>query len=117
MKVVILEPEKEPYSKEIGNKLEDLQEVVNGYIQVIGDPFGNANIVMIVNEEGKLKNLKINTAIVYKGAIIDIVVGSCILAGYNGDEIVGLTEEQELECINYYTNNRNIWDKGVHKVL
>ena len=59
MKVLIVEPLKTPYEREIGNDLKSMQEVVGGYIEAIY-PFEDEEIALICNEEGKLNGLPLN---------------------------------------------------------
>lgn len=56
--------------------LEELQEIVRGYIEIL--PLDDDEII-VLNEEGKCKNLAINAMATYR--IQD--------AGYHGDYIVG----------------------------
>lgn len=99
MKVLVLS-NSELQEKEIGTELEDLQEIVGGYIEIpyLGDVFVDNGIDVIINEEGKLiEGLRAEIAIVNKqrGAILDIVYGNCIFASHNDEgETIGLTDEQ-----------------------
>jgi len=58
IKVLIVEPGKMPYTKEINGTLESMQEVVGGYIQAIY-PFEDY-VALVCNEEGKINDLPIN---------------------------------------------------------
>lgn len=99
MKVLVLSSG-ELKEKEIGTKLEDLQKIVGGYIEIpyLGDKFRDNGIDVIINEEGKLiEGLKAEIAIVDKkrGNILDIVYGNCIFASHDEEgETIGLTEDQ-----------------------
>ena len=101
MKVMVLS-NSELEEKEIGTELEDLQEIVGGYIEIpyLGETLLENGIDVIINEEGKLiEGLKAEIAIVGKdnGAILDIVYGNCIFASHNDEgETIGLTDEQIL---------------------
>lgn len=55
--------------------LEELQEIVGGYIELAWLPHG---MVLVVNEEGKLKNLPVNVVAteLYKA---DVIVGDVLL--------------------------------------
>jgi len=80
IRVLIVEPNKEPYQAEIENELHELQNVVNGLIEVLEL---ESNVDIICNEEGKLQKLPLNRVVDY-----DIIVGTFIVAGhYNGDSI------------------------------
>ena len=88
--VLIVEPNELPYEKEIPNTLETKQKIVGGLIECTGmvdDP----DVVLIMNEEGKINNLPLNRDIGY-----DIIAGTFIIAGddiENGD-FKSLTKEQ-----------------------
>ena len=75
-------------SKEVtltGNTLRELQKLVGGYIEVVsGIILDRPDIVMVINEEGKLMGLPTNiiASILYG----DTIVGDAILIGErNGD--------------------------------
>ena len=119
MKVLVLS-NGELKEKEIGTELEDLQEIVGGYIEIpyLGDVFVNNGIDVIINEEGKLiEGLKAEIAIVseQRGTILDLVYGNCIFASHNAEgETIGLTDEQiqivnnELETVIELMNKRDL---------
>ena len=96
MKVLVLS-NGELKAKEIGTKLEDLQEIVGGYIEIpfLSKKFFDNEIDIIINEEGKLiDGLKAEIAIVSEehGNILDIVYGNCIFASHDDEgNTVGLT--------------------------
>ena len=52
LKILVKEPDKEPYIKEIEHSLEAMQEIVGGYIESVEMP-GMRNVDLYVNEEGK----------------------------------------------------------------
>ena len=93
IKVIVKEPNKIPVLKEIEGDLKSMQVLVGGRIEVVTinhDP----KILLICNEEGKLKGLKANIAI--RG---DRVVGTVFFAlGDDEGGIVGL-EDGDLEII------------------
>lgn len=121
MKVLVLSSG-ELKETEIGNKLEDLQEIVGGYIEIpfLSHKFLDNGIDVIINEEGKLiDGLKAEIAIVDEkhGSILDIVYGNCIFASHDeAGETVGLTAEQiqivteELETVIELMNKRTLED-------
>ena len=93
MRVLIVEPAREPYVKEIGGELEDLQREVGGYIEALY-PFDD-DAVLICNEEGKLDGLEPNRALRGSyGEIYDVIAGTFLIAGLEGDGFSSLTEEQ-----------------------
>ena len=91
--VLIVEPEKAPYVKEISDDLESLQHEVSGYIQAVY-PFDD-NVAIICNEEGKLQGLPLNRAFYDEdGTLYDIIAGTFIISGLTEDSFGSLTEEQ-----------------------
>lgn len=92
MIALIVEPMKTPYTEEIGEELEDLQHVVDGYIEVIY-PFDD-EVALICDEDGKLKGLELNRALRGKGGdIYDVIAGTFIIVGLS-DCFCSLTPEQ-----------------------
>jgi hypothetical protein len=78
IKVIIIEPEKDPYIKEIYNTLKAEQEIVGGLIQCLPTMFSKEDTYdFIVNDEGKLLDLPLNRYIYDKQ---DIVAGNIIIA-------------------------------------
>ena len=71
IKVLMIEPEKKPYVKEIGSDLESLQHEVDGDIEAFYPT--EDEVAFIVNEEGKINGLPLNRAIRNDdGVIIDL---------------------------------------------
>jgi hypothetical protein len=96
LSILVIEPLKEPYVKEIPNTLEEKQEIVGGLIQAIY-PFDHPEIALICNEEGKLNRLMLNRALLdEKGNIVDIVAGTFFLcsAPADSENFESLTEDQ-----------------------
>ena len=63
--------------------LEELQEIVGGYIEIVFLP---NKFCLVVNEEGKLNNLPINsiaTEIMQQHGINDIIVGNALYCNIN----------------------------------
>jgi len=92
--VLIVEPHKEPYMKEIGTDLDSLQAEVDGLIQVI---YPYEDLVGIVcNEEGKINGMELNRAIYSEdNDIIDIIAGKFMVVGLDEDSFGSLTPEQQ----------------------
>lgn len=92
--VLIVEPHKEPYMKEIGTELESLQAEVDGLIQVV---YPYEDLVGIVcNEEGKINGMELNRAIYGEdNDIIDIIAGKFMVVGLDEDRFGSLTPEQQ----------------------
>lgn len=95
MKILVIEPLKLPYAKEINGSLECMQQIVGGLIQAIY-PFDNPEIALICNDEGKLMGSPPNRALLDKdGNIIDIIVGTFFLcsAPADGENFESLSNE------------------------
>ena len=96
MKILVIEPLKDPYLKEIDGKLESMQDIVGGLIQAIY-PFDHPEIALICNDEGKHMGLPPNRALFDKdGNIVDIVAGTFFLcsAPADSENFESLTDEQ-----------------------
>lgn len=82
--VVIVEPNKIPFLKEMELNLKNMQKVVGGRIEALypyKDPVG-----LICNEEGKILELPFNRAMRDdEGEVYDVIAGTFM--------VVGLTEE------------------------
>lgn len=75
---------------EIDNRLESLQEFVDGYIEVL--PLGDTEYLCICNEEGKNLRLAPNREIIHHGRVQDVIFGDFLVCKSNGDEFAGLTD-------------------------
>ncbi|MBR2540372.1 MAG: DUF3846 domain-containing protein [Mogibacterium sp.] len=82
IKAIIKKPEDE-FGRlvEIENELEVFQSIVGGYIETTG----YKNLVIICNEEGKLRGLQPNVVL---GC--DMLVGTIIVCGASGDEFADI---------------------------
>ena len=88
IKVVIKKPEDlYGHMTYIENNLETMQKIVEGYIETTGID----NLVIICNEEGKIKGLKDNILLGN-----DHLVGTIIICGAKGDEFsdIPITADQ-----------------------
>jgi len=91
IKVLVVEPEKTPYVKEIEPTLSSYQAEVGGYIQAIY-PFDDP-VAIICNEEGKLNGLDLNRALRDEdGVIYDIVAGTFLVVGLSEDDFASLDD-------------------------
>lgn len=85
MKILVYEPNKEAYEKEIDGSLESMQKMVGGYIETISI---GMNFLIVCNEEGLLLNLEPNRGL----------VGTFFICKSEAPEMVGLTDA-EIELI------------------
>lgn len=92
MKVLVVEPMKAPYEKEIDKGLRSLQAEVDGSIQAVY-PF-EQEVALVMNEEGKLEGMPLNRALRDEdGQIYDIIAGTFIVVGLTEDSFGSLSEE------------------------
>ncbi len=93
MTVLVVEPMKEPYVKEIAPGLHSLQAEVGGDIAAtypFSDPVG-----LVCNDEGKLIGLELNRGLRDEhGEIYDIMAGTFLVVGLSEDSFTSLTPEQ-----------------------
>ena len=93
MKVLVVEPMKAPYEREISGSLASMQEVVGGDIEAtypFTDPVG-----LVCNSEGKFLGLPPNRLLYDdNGVPYDMVCGTFFLVGLGNENFVSLTPEQ-----------------------
>ena len=95
IKVVIVEPHKNPTITTIKTKLENLQEAVGGLIEIIDI---EDDVCILCNEEGKLIGLEGNRRL-----SDDILVGTFFVCGSNDEgELTSLTDSQIDKYINFF---------------
>ena len=93
MKVLVVEPLKKPYVKEIDSGLASLQHEVGGYIEAIYPWEEMCSIVC--DDEAKLKGAELNRALRDEdGYIYDVVAGTFLIVGLSEDSFISLTDEQ-----------------------
>lgn len=92
MTVVMVEPMKEPYVKEISSDLRTLQAEVGGDIAAVY-PFQDP-VALVCNDEGKLIGLDLNRSLRNEqGEVYDIVVGSFLIVGLGAEDFTSLSPE------------------------
>lgn len=113
MEILIIEPLKEPYTKEIDGKLESMQQIVGGTIQAIY-PFDNPETALICNDEGKLIGLPLNRALFDKdGNIVDIIAGTFFLRSAPADsENFESLSDENIETYRERFKNIKVYVRG-----
>lgn len=100
MKVLVIEPGKQPVAKEIGNTLKDMQRMVGGYIQAYY-PWMD-EVAIICNDEGKIMGLPLNRSIFGEhGELVDIIAGTFFICGAPMDS--GKFTDLPEDLIEHYT--------------
>ena len=114
MNVLVVEPMRKPYNKEINGGLESLQREVGGYIEA-HYPFANP-VALICNDEGKLNGMQLNRAIRYAdGTIFDVIAGTFLISGLSTEDFDSLSPElfirigKEIVAIPAGRSNKHDW--------
>ena len=110
MTVLVVEPMKEPYVKEIGPDLHSLQAEVGGDIGATY-PYSDP-VALVCNDEGKLIGLDLNRGLRDEnGQIYDIVFGTFFLCGApaDSDHFTSLTPEQIEQYRNMFYTPEMFW--------
>ena len=90
MRILVVEPTKDPYVKEIDGSLASMQAIVGGFIQAV-EPFEDPNVLLLCNEEAKLLGLPENRFLRNRNGIpYDIIHGTFFLAQGSGEEFCSL---------------------------
>lgn len=99
--VLVLEPMKKPYVKEIEHTLENLQNEVGGSIEAVY-PFED-KVAIICNDEHKFNGMPMNRCLRDQdGEIYDILGGNLLVVGLTEYDFGSLTQEQVEKFSNYF---------------
>lgn len=86
IRILIVEPNKEPKQAKVEHTLQNLQNIVGGLIEIVELEH---NVDLVCNEEGKLRSLELNRAITN-----DIISGTFFIAGQHKGETISLSRKQ-----------------------
>ena len=75
-----------------GGMLKTMQNVVDGYIEVIPHP-DNEELLIVCDEEGKMKDKPFNRPLYVDGERKDVICGDFFICREDGEDMVSLTEE------------------------
>ena len=110
IKVVMVEPHKNPTVTTIKTKLENLQKAVGGLIEFINI---EDNVCILCNEEGKLIGLEGNRTL---GD--DILVGTFYICGSNNEgELTSLTDSQIEKYIQFFWKPQTFTQQEIEDTL
>ncbi|MCL2321839.1 MAG: DUF3846 domain-containing protein [Oscillospiraceae bacterium] len=84
IKVLVVEPEKEPYLKEIDNEIKTMQKLVNGYIETV---FLTSTAVLVCNDEGMINGSKRNRSYDF-----GFIYGTFFIAGIDEPDFASLND-------------------------
>lgn len=92
MKILVVEPDKKPYLKEIPDTLEAKQQIVGGNIEAYY-PFDDM-VCIVCNEEGKINGMPLNRAIYDNDKnIIEIMAGTFFVCGLTRDDFGSIPDK------------------------
>lgn len=95
IQVLIVEPHRRPRGANICPKLQSMQDIVGGYIQVVHDGLLKDDAVIVCNEEGKLIGLPANRALRDgRSKVQDVIHGTFMVVGTAGEDFTSLTPRQ-----------------------
>lgn len=90
--VLLVKPYAYPERITIQPGLENLQQLVDGSIQMVC-PFDDP-VAIICNEEGKLQKMPLNRALYDKGGnVYDVIVGNFLIVGLGEEDFTSLSDE------------------------
>ncbi len=88
IKAIIKEPGQAPREITIKNELKEFQYIVDGYIEPYDFVCDKETVLLICNEEGKIQNLPVNFPLWN-----DVIVGTAVIAGWEGDEFTDVLNQ------------------------
>jgi hypothetical protein len=92
MTVLVVEPMKEPYIKELDPGLSAMQAEVDGRISA-AYPYDDP-VALICNDEGKMNGMELNRALRDdRGEMYDVVVGTFLVTGLGDEDFASLSPE------------------------
>jgi len=98
IKVLIVEPSKEPYCLEVENDLKPMQKIVGGYLESV--TLSN-RLVVLCNEDGLSLGLPKNNAFVRGQWGVVSFVGTYFFVAHEGGEFASLTDEDITQCLSF----------------
>lgn len=104
-------PGQAPETVTIRDTLEELQKEVGGYIEAIY-PFDD-QVCIICNEEGKVRSLPLNRALVDEnGEVCDVIAGTFLVVGLAGEDFTSLSGEQLSKYREMYAKPQLFYRQG-----
>lgn len=103
IKILVVEPMRLPYEKEIDGGFKSMQQIVDGPIEAVF-PF-DEKVALVCNEEGKLReDLEANRALLDEaGKAYDYIFGTFFLVGFDSEDFISLTDEQVEGYAEFYS--------------
>lgn len=98
MRVIYVEPNKDPQLINIPHTLTDMQTLVGGMIEVV-EPFDEDNVVLVCNESGRNEGRPVNRRINEK---VDIC-GSFFICGHDGENLCSIPEPMIFKYVSLFS--------------
>ena len=107
IRVLVVEPEKPPYEREIST-LKEMQEIVGGHFEAAG--YLPYPVMIVCNEDGMRLNLPQNRIIMDESGQepVDIILGTFFLAGSGEEDFISLTDEQVQQYTEYFSREETM---------
>lgn len=103
MQVVLVEPCTPARVYESDGSLENMQDIVGGYIETVPlEEF--PNLVVVCNEEGKILGLEANFE-----NYSDIIVGTVLVCKTDGENFIGLNDKECDQVIELMNSTDDRW--------
>lgn len=113
MNIVMVRPGAPATLGKIEPTLEAMQHAVGGYIEAVHPFQDDPSITLICNEEGKLRGLPRNRFVMRRLdddlVAVDLICGDFFFCRQDGEELVGLTEEQITQLLAVF-GTPNKWE-------
>lgn len=106
IKTLVKEPGRPPVIREVENELEPFQKIVGGYIEVLRMSLSGGTLLLVCNEEGKLKGLAPN--VLFGG---DIIAGTVAVVRRDGEEFASLTEMDVAAVTAYLSHGQRMLER------
>ena len=115
IRVLVVEPERAPYVKDIDDGLKSLQTEVGGYIEAVY-PFEDP-VAIVLDEEGKLCGKALNRALRSdEGEIYDILAGTFLVTGLTEDNFGSLSDDLIQKYSDFFKTPEMFFKIGGHIV-
>lgn len=90
---------------EIENSGEAIRKILGGYMEVVPvKEYGDKTLLVVCDEEGKLKNKYFNFPLSYDDKVYDVVVGDALLIMSMEGEFVGNDKDAQ-DALKWYEDN------------
>lgn len=100
MKVLVIEPGKDPVVRKIEGSLKSMQAVVGGFIQAYY--LWREEVAIVCNDEGKINGMPLNCSVFgERGELLDIIAGTFFICSAPMDS--GSFADLSEDLIEHYT--------------